>query len=94
MRKVAYPRYMISYSWTANGHRVNGTGNSNDYRPMMDGKPSVLTPAHVESFREQMSGAIREQTGFSGANVVIVSVWRWETDAIVSEPEPEPLDTV
>lgn len=74
------PRYLISYSFSING-RPGGTGQLNDYRPTMGGKPCTLTPDHVNHTTESVAAKIRRETGYQEVGVSITSIWRYETDA-------------
>lgn len=88
------PRYLISYTFTAGGGRISGSGYMDDYQPLFNGKPSVLMPEHMKTIAPLVSEGVRRDTGHTDTKVTITHVWRYETDGEVSEESREPLDTV
>ncbi len=77
------PRYMISYTFTAG--RIGGSGYMDDYRPLRDGKPCVLSPEHMRLIPDSVAEGVQRDTGYGGAKITIVSVWRYEEDAEVPD---------
>lgn len=70
------PRYMISYTFTASGGRIAGSGYMDDYRPLRDGKPSLLSPEHIRT----VPATVAENIPHPDVKVTITNVWRYEED--------------
>lgn len=72
------PTYFISYVFGgANGMR--GDGSMPDFKPMFEGKPSILLPAHmpliVSLVKEELVNA-----GIIAPTVTVMCVWRYEDE--------------
>lgn len=81
------PRYLISYTFTAGGGRISGSGYMDDYQPLLNGKPSVLMPEHVKTIPASVAEGVQRDTGYPDTKVTITNVWRYETDAeVLDEP--------
>lgn len=75
------PRYHVAYHFTgldSEGYPANGTGTVPDFEPKRDGKPSVLTPAHLDLIMKDIAETLAEQGIRRRVGIDITSIWRWE----------------